>query len=173
MLDHVSAHKAANRGIKTCSNGDSQGPSDATATPARQASFNNQTAFLARLTMRADTKQADTRHPFDYSMYALWSMRDAFEEASPDGHTQDKTPAIKNAAVWLRYAGECLRDLSSASRDLPERTGIAGDLHSDKDWKGFRQDRWVVWKNGFEAALREQKIDAETREMIKTGMDLL
>lgn len=148
-------------------------PSDASATAAQQASFNNQTAFLARLTMRADTEQVDTRHPFDYSMYALWSMRDAFEEPSPNQQAQDKTPAIKNAAVWLRYAGKRLRDLSSAGRDIHDRAGIAGDLHSDKNWKGFQQDRWVVWKDGFEASLGEQKIDAETREMIKKGMDLM
>ncbi|KAL8411238.1 hypothetical protein RB596_000761 [Gaeumannomyces avenae] len=148
-------------------------PSDTSATAAQQESFNNQTAFLARLTLRADVERVDKRHPFDYSMYALWSMRDAFEEPSPNQQAQDKTPAIKNAAVWLRYAGARLRDLSMAGSNLPDRTGVAGDLHSDKNWKGFQQDRWAVWKNGFEAALDEDKIDAETREMIKKGMELV
>lgn len=103
----------------------------------------NKTAFLARLT--ALSKEKD---PFDFSLYALWALRDAFEEECPAGY--DAEPAIRNAAVWIEYAGKMLWKLAVGNREFRDRLAIPGRKFAGKPWRGFTEERWNVWRAGFE-----------------------
>lgn len=100
-------------------------------------------------------------------MYALWALRSAFEESpsSPEG----SAAATKNAAMWIRYAGPALKELSLAGRDLQDNMGAAGDRYSDKGWKGFCQERWQAWKDGLELALKSAETDSEVQELLKAS----
>ncbi|KAK3899888.1 hypothetical protein C8A05DRAFT_17750, partial [Staphylotrichum tortipilum] len=123
-------------------------PADPTATPEQRASWENTTGFLAQLTVRS-ARDGSSGLP-GFPLYALWAMRDATEEDA------DKTSqtAARLAALWVRYAGEELWRLSVAGQTFPERTAIPGGRYSaDREWRGFSEDRWAVWKAGLEAAL--------------------
>ncbi|SPN99074.1 uncharacterized protein DNG_02113 [Cephalotrichum gorgonifer] len=109
------------------------------------ARIDNKSAFLARLTA---TSTPDD--PFDFSLYALWALRCAFEEDCPPGHCNDA--AIRNAAVWIKYSGKALRKFVVENREFEGRVAIPGPKFSDKSWKGFTQERWNVWKAGFQEA---------------------
>ncbi|QBZ65188.1 hypothetical protein PoMZ_06894 [Pyricularia oryzae] len=128
--------------------------------------FNNQSAFLARLTALAYSEGA-TKSPLDYSLYALWSFRDAFEQSS------QSLAAAKNSAIWINYAPSALQGLASKSQDLPDNIGNAGPEYSSKGWKGFNQERWGVWKQGFQDAIQQADADAEqdTRDLLKKAVD--
>lgn len=127
--------------------------------------WDNKTAFLAHLTSKADP--ADENDPFDYSLYALWSMRDALETDPPAD--VDNGPAVRNAALWVTIAGPVLQRMSSESKEMSRNTGAAGAKFSQKGWKGFNPERWNVWKAGFEEArgsVEEAKAAADTMERL-------
>lgn len=105
----------------------------------------NKTAFLARLTSRSTRGD-----PLDFSLYALWALREAFEEECPAGHNLE--PAIRNAALWINFAGKELGTLAVQNRDFSGRMAIPGKKFADKEWKGFNGERWGIWKAGFEEA---------------------
>ncbi|TLS27325.1 hypothetical protein PpBr36_04087 [Pyricularia pennisetigena] len=130
--------------------------------------FNNQTAFLARLTSLAYSK-GDTNSPLDYSLYALWSFRDAFEQSS------QSLAAAKNSAIWINYASNALKGLASKGHDFPDRSGTAGPEYSSKEWKGFNQERWEVWRRGFQNAIQQvgAEADQDTRGLLKKAVDLM
>lgn len=105
--------------------------------------INNKTAFLARLT--ALSKEKD---PFDFSLYALWALREAFEEECPPGYNAEA--AVRNAAVWIEYAGRTLGKLAGENREFKDRLAVPGKKYADKPWRGFTDERWNVWRAGFE-----------------------
>ena len=59
-------------------------PADDGATPADRATWHNWTAFLAQLTARSSSAGSGqtTGGPFEFSVFGLWQMRDALEEAT-------------------------------------------------------------------------------------------
>ncbi|TLD04058.1 hypothetical protein PgNI_11147 [Pyricularia grisea] len=128
--------------------------------------FNNQSAFLARLTALAHS-EGTTKSPLDYSLYALWSFRDAFEQSS------QTLAAAKNSAIWINYASDALQDLASKNQDLSDNIGSAGPEYRSKGWKGFNQERWGVWKQGFQNALQKvgAEADQDTRDLLKKAVD--
>ncbi|TLD15208.1 hypothetical protein PspLS_10679 [Pyricularia sp. CBS 133598] len=128
--------------------------------------FNNQSAFLARLTALA-YNEGIPKSPLDHSLYALWSFRDAFEQSS------QSLSAAKNSAIWINYASNALQGLASKSQDLPDNTGSAGPEYSSKGWKGFNQERWGVWKQGFQDAIQQvgAEADQDTQDLLKKAAD--
>ncbi|PKS11277.1 hypothetical protein jhhlp_003039 [Lomentospora prolificans] len=120
---------------------------DPNATAEDFQDWDNKTAFLARLTSRSDPN--DGRN-LDASMYALWAMRSAFEQDCPENVSN--APAIRNAAIWIIYAGKALRRSVSNQVDMPDRCGVPGSKLSEKEWRGFNAERWSLWKKGFEEA---------------------
>ena len=103
----------------------------------------NKTAFLARLTALSAEDDA-----LDFSLYALWALREAFEEECPTSYNSE--PAIRNAAVWIEYAGKTLWKKAVDNREFKDRLAIPGKKYSDKPWRGFSEERWNVWRKGFE-----------------------
>ncbi|CAI4220076.1 unnamed protein product [Parascedosporium putredinis] len=121
---------------------------DPSATAKDYQDWNNKTAFLAHLTALSNPSEAGDA--FNYSLYALWAMRSAFEEDSP--RDESYVPAVRNAAIWILLAGKALRSVSSENVAVSDNTGAPGSKFSDKAWKGFSEERWAVWKEGFREA---------------------
>ncbi|KXX73226.1 hypothetical protein MMYC01_210222 [Madurella mycetomatis] len=130
---------------------------DASATPVEQSTWVNWTAFLAQLTGRGTC---------DYSLYALWSLRTAFEETHPDG--ANTVLAVKLAALWMLHAGEKLWEMSAKGITLDARLGVSTDKYADRGWRGFNEERWKVWKGGFKAALESTVVtDSTVQDALK------
>ncbi|KAK0716627.1 hypothetical protein B0T21DRAFT_415342 [Apiosordaria backusii] len=140
--------------------------------------------FLARLTglVTKDIKETlaeDT--PGDFSTYALWSLRDSFEAGkftAADGSLEKGADAelaslcVKQASLWIIFAGEYLWRLSKEGRDLPRRLGISDQRFVDREWKGFNQERWAVWKKGFEKA-QGWVVGDEAKERVKAAVEVM
>ncbi len=77
-------------------------------------------------------------------------MRAAFEETPPE--RADSTAAVKHAALWVLHAGERLRKLSVEGRALEGNSGVSQGKYADRNWRGFNEARWKVWKDGLRAA---------------------
>ena len=105
------------------------------AVPAR--TWANLNAFAAQLTVAG----------VDFSRYAIWALREALEEDSPE------LPLVLPAAVeWFRHAGPVLASLAgqrAADADggdqagrLCREAGLAG--------RGFSVGRWNFWRRRLE-----------------------
>lgn len=133
--------------------------------------FDNQAAFLAQLTARASIPEAGPRDdPLDYSMYGLWALREAFEQEHPAG--ADAAAAIRQAYLWIRYSGDVLRKLSARDHKLEDRMGVAGGKFGNREWRGFNEERWAAWSEGFVAA-KAELADAEAKELAGKAVDIM
>lgn len=106
--------------------------------------------MLAQLTARANIEDVKNQDPFDFTLYGLWAMRTAFEETHEEG--VDPTPAVKQAAFWIRYGGPQLRKLCVEGRELDANLGVSQGKYEGRGWRGFNEERWGVWKDEFKAA---------------------
>ena len=77
-------------------------------------------------------------------------MRAAFEEMPPE--RADSTSVVKHAAVWVLHAGERLRRLCMEGRTLEGNNGVSTGKYADRNWRGFNEERWTVWKDELRAA---------------------
>jgi hypothetical protein len=108
---------------------------------------------------------------FDMSLYALWMLRDAFEEE--EARNGLSRTAVRIAALWIRYAGELLRKLAAAEQQMyPERLGASLGKYREREWTGFNEERWEVWREGLKAA-REQFGDDEVIKAAVEAMEKL
>jgi hypothetical protein len=97
--------------------------------------WQNINAFLARLTSLSHSAPV-----FDFSMFGMWTLRAASE-------TTTASPADADAAkVWLVYAEDALKKLSSESKSFQGKVGAGGDKFTDKEWTGFNPQRLEVWQ---------------------------
>ncbi|KAF2762773.1 hypothetical protein EJ05DRAFT_481660 [Pseudovirgaria hyperparasitica] len=120
-------------------------PKQPGADEASKTPYVNQNAFLARLTNMSTAGDADDT--LDFSLYALWSLREALEDDAPE-----ETPgygAIRAAAVWMIYSAEKIWQLSEAEKAFDGKLAKAGRKFKDEEWRGFNNDRWNVWKDEF------------------------
>lgn len=125
----------------------------------------NQTAFVAQLTARAVEEDPDDE-TLDFSRFGLWHMRKALEKGD-----KDRVPEadIQHAALWVRFAGERLRQLSADGEEMPARTGIPGSRYRDRGWKGFTEDRWRVWKDELKEA--QGRVEGEGGELVRAAVE--
>lgn len=97
--------------------------------------WTNLNAFVARLTSLSSSIPA-----FDYSLYAIWSLRSAFEGAEMD-------PAHAEAGkVWFLYAKDIIEQLSQEEKSFEGKLAAPGSKYSEKEWVGFSPDRLGIWK---------------------------
>jgi len=126
-----------------------------------KTAFHNVSAFLARLTNFA-VDPGDPRDPLNYSSFGLCALLETFEET--ETHGDDDYAAIRSASMWIQYSGDSLKELALREQDKMEaRAGIPKELR-DKLWKGLVQEKWEVWKAGFEEvedSVAEAKIAAQ------------
>jgi hypothetical protein len=106
-----------------------------TQTDFSPAQWRNINAFAAQLTVLSSSIPA-----FDFSLYALWTLRDATE-------SKNSATDIESAKVWFTYAGEFLKTLSQEGKKLDGKKGIEGDGYEGKEWRGFNTERLQVWES--------------------------
>jgi hypothetical protein len=96
----------------------------------------NINGFLARLTSFSSSIPL-----FDFSLYAIWTLRSAFES------TNDVPAAEKDAAkVWFLYAEDTIDRLSREEKTFDGKIAKAGDKFKDRDWRGFNAQRMEIWQ---------------------------
>ena len=96
----------------------------------------NLNAFAAQLTVAG----------VDFSRYAIWALREALEEDSPE------LPRVLPAAVeWFRLAGPVLASLAqrAADADGSDQAGRLGREAGLAD-RGFSVGRWNFWRHRLE-----------------------
>jgi hypothetical protein len=100
----------------------------------------NINAFLAILTK--DNAESSSGGPLDFSLYGIWSLRDALE-----GDESATLPQYKKdtAKVWIKLAGQTLKKLSEQEKTFDGKMAAPGSAFSSKQWKGYNNERWEVW----------------------------
>ncbi|CAG8954380.1 hypothetical protein HYFRA_00006006 [Hymenoscyphus fraxineus] len=119
------------------------GTGDKNELPAEQ--WSNLNAFLARLTSHSPSIPA-----FDFSLYAIWQLRSAFEDES--GGSEADVDAAK---LWFVYAKGLIEKLSKEGKSFDgnnNKIARGGDKYRDREWKGFNLERLEIWQN----ALKDQ-----------------
>jgi hypothetical protein len=137
-----------------------------TLTEKEKTSYENQNAFLAQLlaTSSVSTGSHEFEAP-DFSLFALWVLRDAFEK---EGNKSNDL-AIRSACWWLVFAAEKLWFNAVNKRDMPDGTGVGGDLYEKKGWEGFNRERWEIWREGLRNADRFR----ETGKLVKDALECM
>ncbi|KAL5326835.1 hypothetical protein ACEPPN_004524 [Leptodophora sp. 'Broadleaf-Isolate-01'] len=95
----------------------------------------NLNAFVARLTALSVSIPA-----FDFSLYAIWTMRSAFEG------NESNAAVVDAAKMWFLYAREFIEQSSREGKSFDGPIARAGVKYADKEWKGFCDERLDVWK---------------------------
>ncbi|TVY21112.1 hypothetical protein LARI1_G001961 [Lachnellula arida] len=107
----------------------------------------NLNAFAARLTSVSESIPA-----FDFSLYAVWTLRTAFE--GTEGPSSTDADAAK---VWFLYAKDIIERLSWEEKTFHGKKAKGGEKYKDEEWRGFNPQRLEVW----EAALRSLSFDRD------------
>jgi hypothetical protein len=100
----------------------------------------NINAFLALLTK--DNAESSSGGPLDFSLYGIWSLRDALEVGESAAVPHYKKDAAK---VWIQQAGPTLKKLSEQEKAFDGKMAAPGSAYSSKQWKGYNNERWEVW----------------------------
>ncbi|KAH6672164.1 hypothetical protein B0J14DRAFT_68293 [Halenospora varia] len=98
--------------------------------------WSNLNAFVARLTALSTSTPA-----FDFSLYAIWTLRSAFE-----GTNKVSSADIEAAKVWFKYAKHIVEQLSHEKKTFEGPIAKGGDKYRNKEWKGFSDERLAVWQ---------------------------
>ncbi|TEA12764.1 hypothetical protein C8034_v005738 [Colletotrichum sidae] len=130
--------------------------------------------FFAELYGRAEL-DGSTPHPFDFSNFAVWTLRDVFEVEHPEG--TDLGLAGLAAFHWLEQGLMNFAKLAQNDFKLEGKVGAPGSKFADRDWKGFEVDRVNVWAVGLkemafesDAAMAAEKA-AEAAKAVKDATD--
>lgn len=94
-------------------------------------------AFVARLTALSPSIPA-----FDFSLYAIWTMRSAFE-----GNESDNDAAVEAARMWFKYAADTIERLSHEGKTFEGPVAKGGEKYRDKKWTGFSDERLSLWRD--------------------------
>ncbi|KAM7219451.1 Protein of unknown function (DUF3632) domain containing protein [Rhypophila decipiens] len=121
--------------------------SDKTASQSDRQKWTNYTAFLAKLTA-ISLPDKEGNDALDFSTFALWSLREAFETSSSE---EADSTAVKLASLWIKHAGKELKVATEKEVSLPQAQGRGGGEFGERGWTGFNDERWAVWKGGFRA----------------------
>jgi hypothetical protein len=100
----------------------------------------NINAFLARLTALLPAVPQ-----FDYSLYALWTLRSACE-----GVGEAASADVDAARLWFVYARDVIETLSHGEKAFEGKIAVAGDKFVDRDWRGFNDQRLEIWRAALE-----------------------
>jgi len=132
-------------------------------TPKNETQYINKVAFLAQLTSSPanfDLQPGLAAGPFDFSLYALWDFRQAFESTRMPTSTM-----LRAASLWMIYAAEMLWANVRTKRDFRHRASNGnpakeGDAyHKSRRWVGFNRQRWDVWVEGLENGREAEEQD--------------
>ncbi|KAH5117542.1 hypothetical protein HBI49_153200 [Parastagonospora nodorum] len=118
--------------------------------PDAEIQYINKVALLAQLTSSPANfplQPGTTTGPFDFSLYALWDFREAFENtAEPRAHN---TTVLRAAALWMIHAADRLWENVRAKRDFRHRASN-GNPAKEGDASRKSRKRWDIWIKGLE-----------------------
>ncbi len=95
----------------------------------------NLNAFVARLTALSPSIPA-----LDFSLYAIWTMRSAFEDNEPTVAT------VEAAKVWFKYSEDTIERLSHEEKKFQGPVARGGDKYRENKWSGFSDERLTLWR---------------------------
>ncbi|KAF2188500.1 hypothetical protein K469DRAFT_660198 [Zopfia rhizophila CBS 207.26] len=147
---------------------------DPSPTSEEATRYENKTAFFAQLTASPANSVPDPENapgPFDFSLYALWAFREAFEFSK-----EPRAPTITSlraACYWVIYAADRLWANVQMGRDFRHKSSGSnpadeGDAYRKKGWVGFNWERWGVWVQGLENA--REGGDEETARLVRSAL---
>ncbi|KAG4429139.1 hypothetical protein IFR05_015382 [Cadophora sp. M221] len=122
----------------------------------------NRNAFAARLT--AVSKREDC---LDYSLFCIWSIRNALEDNSPEEKTM--SAVLQAAAMWMIYAAGEIHQRAVDGQTYEGRLAIGGRSVQGKDWKGHSKERWELWAERLEQKSGTVE-DEETRRLMEEAL---
>ncbi|KAJ4138504.1 hypothetical protein NW768_002339 [Fusarium equiseti] len=122
----------------------------------------NINAFFARITAAGID---------DFTLYAIWTVREALEDPAADEIAQQTSPKLlKAASVWFVYASDTITKATKEGKLFDGKMAKPGaSLKDDAEWRGFCQDRWNTWKERL-SSLKNADIPEDTRTLIKQGI---
>ncbi|KAL2060115.1 hypothetical protein VTL71DRAFT_9937 [Oculimacula yallundae] len=133
------------------------------SSPELAQAWINFNAFAARIT--AESKPDDC---MDYSLYCIWSLRSALEDAASE---EKITSAIlKAAAMWMIYAAREIHQRVVDEQTYDGRMAIGGRDVDGKEWKGHSKERWQAWYERFEKR-KDGAGDEEMKRVIGEALE--
>jgi hypothetical protein len=134
--------------------------------------YYNKIAFLARLTSASSNSVPDPETapgPFDFSLYALWAFRSAFENDVEPG--VPRIIRIRAASLWMIHCAERLwanvlirrKFVHKATNYNRAEPGRRYYREKKRRWLGFNPERWNIWIQGLESGL---EVDDEEVEVL-------
>lgn len=110
----------------------------------------------------------------DYSLYALWQMRNALEEDKFE-HPENEdwlNLEVSAAAQWIFFAGEELFRFSEEDslRGCEKHNNAPGG----RRWKGshgYSLERWALWTARFREISIDEKASPSTRELARQAFE--
>ncbi|KAL6914804.1 hypothetical protein FSST1_012564 [Fusarium sambucinum] len=119
----------------------------------------NINAFFARITAAGID---------DFTLYAIWTLRDAIEDPAADEIAQKTSPRLlKAASVWFIYAGDSLAKATKEGKQFDGKMAKPGaSLEDGAEWRGFCDDRWKAWQERM-SALKTAELPEDTKTLIE------
>lgn len=118
--------------------------------------WTNVNAFLAKLT-QASLSGSETVAAGDFSLYAIWMLREGLEEEGA-GDVE-----IEVAGVWIQEAAEAIWGLCRENKTFEGKRARAGAKVDGKEWRGFCEERWGVWREEFGRVGRREVVQIMDR----------
>ena len=113
--------------------------------------WTNLNAFVARLTAAGIQ---------DFSLYAIWSMRETLETENGAETLEKLLPA---SAMWVLFAG---RQLHDSEQEWPAHPLKGDPAMGGPHWNGksgFCKERWALWKTMFDSITRRSDTNEATK----------
>jgi hypothetical protein len=107
--------------------------------PQEQKQWVHLNAFLAYLTSQISDPHEFS--PFNFARNAIWAFKDTLE-----GDKELLPYHIETANAWFNNAGSQMQKWSSERAEWPNEEATPGIAYSEKDWKGFTEERLDIWK---------------------------
>ncbi|PTD08932.1 hypothetical protein FCULG_00011157 [Fusarium culmorum] len=119
----------------------------------------NINAFFARVTAAGVD---------DFTLYAIWTLREAIEDPAADEIAQKTSPKLlKAASVWFIYAGDSLAKATKEGKQFDGKMAKPGaSLRDGAEWRGFCDDRWKVWQQRM-STLKDADLPEETKTLVE------
>ncbi|KAH6954461.1 hypothetical protein DER45DRAFT_615791 [Fusarium avenaceum] len=128
----------------------------------------NINAFFARISA------ADVQ---DFSLFAIWTLREALEDPSAEQVAKQTSPKLlKAASVWFIYASGELKKSSKEGHQFEGKIAKPGasltEFKDEDGWRGFCEARWKVWEDRL-TPLKEADLSEETKSLVVRAVDSL
>lgn len=142
----------ANRFLAASSNSDQK----------HQVAWINLNAWTATLTVSSQSRKLQ---PSDFSLYCIWTVREALEQ-------QEQAPevAVQTATIWFIYAAPTIWSFCQEQKSFDGKLAKPGPEFSSREWRGFEKDRWTSWEVGFKHIAGREGLDEKTGKLVKDAV---